>query len=73
MVSLSIDAMKTVDAVGRYVNDYRNIRKRPNAQFVLYTDGRNVKIGVFATEEIKKGEEICVTYGKGFWHARTIT
>lgn len=63
---------------GRFVNDYRGVRGRPNAEFgaawcerwgqmcvgfwVLGSPGKKGKV-----EGIKKGEEILVSYGKGFW------
>jgi SET domain-containing protein len=70
---LSIDAEKMGNEA-RMVNDFRGIRERPNCQFLLYKDlqTNSFKMGVFAlNNEIKKGEELCVTYGKSFWKARS--
>jgi SET domain-containing protein len=57
----------------RFVNDYRGISKKPNAIFV---DERNqsgeLKMHIrSAAEEIKKGDEILVSYGKSWWRTRS--
>ncbi|KAL6865738.1 hypothetical protein ACO1O0_001836 [Amphichorda felina] len=68
---------------GRFVNDYRGVRGRPNAEFgtawcerwgqlcvgfwVLGSPGKKGKVG-----GVKKGEEILVSYGKGFWGQRGV-
>lgn len=66
----------------RFVNDYRGIRgEGPNAEFreVLFGSGeRGMGVWVMGTGKkggkgkagIKKGEEIVVSYGRGFWKAR---
>ncbi|KAH7185754.1 uncharacterized protein B0J16DRAFT_342535 [Fusarium flagelliforme] len=65
---------------GRYVNDFRGVGDRANAEFrtvwcekwgelcvgVWVLGGGKKKKGV----GIKKGEEILVSYGKGFWGER---
>lgn len=55
----------------RFVNDYRGVRLKPNATFV---DGRTtsgeLRMSVWSSGEIKKGDEILVSYGKGWWGAR---
>ncbi len=51
---LVIDASR-VGSDARFCNDYRGIRTRPNAEFYEYRD------------QVGKGEEICVNYGKGYW------
>jgi hypothetical protein len=69
----SIDA-EFMGNESRMINDFRMIKERPNAQFLLYFDieSNSPKMGVFSmSNEIKKNEEICVTYGKGFWQARS--
>ncbi|KAI1872343.1 hypothetical protein JX265_001402 [Neoarthrinium moseri] len=79
------------DAAGneaRFVNDYRGVRPRPNAEFRECWDARVGQrcMAVFvlpagkaagagvgkkaAAGGIAKGEEICVSYGKGFWGKR---
>lgn len=102
-MGLAIDADKMGNE-GRFVNDYRGVRDRPNAEFrdvlVKMTGmgkGRGVErgVGVFVKmakvgkgkgfgrggrgggggggeEGIKKGEEILVSYGRGFWSSRRI-
>lgn len=64
----------------RFINDYRGIAERPNAEFREVWDERRKErgMGVFVLPEgkskqgkgIKKGEEILVSYGRGFWGAR---
>ncbi|KAK7419972.1 hypothetical protein QQZ08_010608 [Neonectria magnoliae] len=77
---------------GRYVNDFRGVRERANAEFRTVWCERfgELCVGVWVvgggqkkkkgkqqkgkgarTEGgIRKGEEICVSYGKGFWAER---
>ncbi|KAJ4861822.1 hypothetical protein T069G_02776 [Trichoderma breve] len=65
---------------GRFVNDYRGIKgkERANARFgnVFLGGGKNVKedgkkkMKKKSEGGIKKGEEILVSYGKGFWDER---
>ncbi|ETO15927.1 set domain protein [Reticulomyxa filosa] len=69
---LSCDAEKYGN-VARFINDYRNIAIRPNVKFENYFSKKSghVRIGVFALNKpIRQGEELLVTYGKGFWEAR---
>ncbi|PFH49202.1 hypothetical protein AMATHDRAFT_148175 [Amanita thiersii Skay4041] len=57
----------------RFINDYRGIKNKPNAMFVdaRHTSGE-LRIGVWSLhEEIRKGEEILVSYGKSWWRARS--
>lgn len=54
----------------RFVNDYRGVRNRPNAGFVDVERNGERRIGIETREEVKKGEELCVSYGKGFWEKR---
>ncbi len=74
---LGIDAAKMGNEA-RMINDYRGVKEAANARFDSYVneDGE-VKMGVFAMgsgkkggKGIKKGEEICVSYGKGYWKER---
>lgn len=57
----------------RFINDFRGVAKKPNARF---QERRNEKgelcMSVWSSSEtIKKGDEILLSYGKGFWKART--
>ncbi|KAK6834384.1 SET domain-containing protein [Apiospora arundinis] len=86
---LAVDAAKAGNEA-RFVNDYRGVRERPNAEFCECWDLRlkQKSMAVFvlpagknATKKgeggiakeltiIVAGEEICVSYGKGFWGNR---
>ncbi|KAF8887968.1 hypothetical protein CPB84DRAFT_1786554 [Gymnopilus junonius] len=70
-VSVGIDA-STMGNEARFVNDYRGIRGKPNA---IFLDGRTpageLRMSVWSSsEDIKKGEEILVSYGKSWWRSR---
>lgn len=64
----------------RFINDYRGVAERPNAEFKeVWDERRKVRgMGVWVLGEgksgkgkgVKKGEEILVSYGRGFWGAR---
>ena len=66
----------------RFINDYHGIRDNPNAVFEEYyakvkgLKGREIweaRMGVWVSplcNSIAKGEEICLSYGKGYWRAR---
>lgn len=62
LISIGVDA-SAMGNEGRFVNDYRGIRARPNAQF----EERRTEIGELrmsiwtCSEAIKKGEEILVS------------
>ncbi|KAH8666285.1 hypothetical protein BX600DRAFT_380432 [Xylariales sp. PMI_506] len=82
-VGLAIDAAEAGNEA-RFVNDYRGVRERPNAEFKECWDSRTgtrcmavfvlpagKKAGKKSSHRgIGKGEEICVSYGKGFWGKR---
>lgn len=79
-LGIGIDAEKMGNEA-RFINDFRGIGERANAEFREVWDERLRErgIGVFVVPErrdakgkggIKKGEEILVSYGKGFWGAR---
>ncbi len=78
-MGIGIDADKGGNEA-RFVNDYRGVREKPNAEFREVWDEREGRrgIGVWVLPEgkgkkvrgIGKGEEICVSYGRGFWGAR---
>lgn len=79
-LGLAIDAAKEGNEA-RFVNDYRHIADKPNAEFkdcwVNIAPGKWERwIGIFVLSAgnagkrkagIKSGEEILVSYGKGFW------
>ncbi|KAF2445723.1 hypothetical protein P171DRAFT_431118 [Karstenula rhodostoma CBS 690.94] len=83
---LSVDASLTGNEA-RFINDYRGVSSAPNAEFKdTYIDLGNGKIekrvGIFVlcagksgknSRGIPKGQEILVSYGKGFWNERTAT
>lgn len=65
---------------GRFVNDYRGVKDRANAEFANVWCERwgQLCVGVWVQGKkgakgvgIRKGEEILVSYGKGFWEKRT--
>jgi hypothetical protein len=79
-LGIGIDAQKMGNEA-RFINDYRGVTSRPNVEFrdVWVRMGKDAverRIGVFALsgkgreKGIRKGEEILVSYGKGFWKAR---
>jgi len=78
-LGLGIDADKAGNEA-RYINDFRGVpgAERPNAEFNEIWDGNRKErgMGVWVLGKsgkgkgIKKGEEILVSYGRGFWKAR---
>ncbi|RMZ86464.1 hypothetical protein DV736_g6313, partial [Chaetothyriales sp. CBS 134916] len=101
-LSLDRDLGLAIDAAAmgneaRFINDYRGIADRPNAEFrdVIVVRGKGGTkergVGVFVKTAkkdgkkrqgqkgkkeddvgISKGEEILVSYGRGFWSARRV-
>ena len=93
-LSLDREAGLAIDAASmgneaRFINDYRGIKDRPNAEFrdvivKVEKGGKERGVGVFvkpykkgkgkekgkAGYGIRKGEEILVSYGRGFWSHR---
>jgi nuclear pore complex protein Nup98-Nup96 len=84
---LDREADLAVDAAGRgnearFVNDYRGVRDRANAEFGTGWCERwgQLCVGFWVVKGkgkgkgreagIRKGEEIVVSYGKGFWGQR---
>jgi len=77
---LAIDAAKMGNEA-RFVNDYRGIKDKPNAEFREIWDPKRKERGMAVWvlpvgksgkgKGIKKSEEILVSYGRGFWGART--
>ncbi|KAH7346401.1 SET domain-containing protein [Rhexocercosporidium sp. MPI-PUGE-AT-0058] len=79
-IGLGIDADKKGNEA-RFINDYRGVGERPNAEFrEIWDAGRKERgMGVWVLPEgksgrgkggVRKGEEILVSYGRGFWGAR---
>lgn len=78
-LGIGIDADKKGNEA-RFINDYRGVAERPNAEFKEIWDERRKErsMGVWVLPEgksgkgkgIRKGEEILVSYGRGFWGAR---
>ncbi|KAL1405550.1 hypothetical protein Q8F55_009188 [Vanrija albida] len=70
-VSLGVDAAGAGNAA-RFVNDYRGVAARPNAEFrVGRGDAGELRMEVWALKAgIAKGDEVLVSYGKGWWGAR---
>ncbi|GAP88350.1 putative set domain-containing protein [Rosellinia necatrix] len=80
---VAVDAAKAGNEA-RFVNDYRGVRERPNAEFKQCWDARSGQqcMAVFVLPAgknaptrssdggITKGAEILVSYGKGFWSKR---
>jgi SET domain-containing protein len=72
--SVGVDAT-TMGNEARFVNDYRGIRPKPNAQFAdLWSAGGDLRIGIWSLAEgIRKDDEIVVSYGKAWWAARSLS
>ncbi|ODQ63619.1 hypothetical protein NADFUDRAFT_53282 [Nadsonia fulvescens var. elongata DSM 6958] len=69
-LGVAIDAAKW-GCEARMINDYRGVKERPNVIFENRIVGGELRMAVWVGgKEIKKGEEVCVSYGKGFWKAR---
>ncbi|KAA8898353.1 hypothetical protein FN846DRAFT_962460 [Sphaerosporella brunnea] len=83
-ISLDRESGVAVDAQsmgneGRFVNDYRGVpgKERPNVEFETRrvggkagADGQ-LRMGIWVlSKDIKKGQELLVSYGKGFWDGR---
>lgn len=80
---IAVDASRMGNEA-RFFNDYRGVpgKTKPNVEFKECWDGRANRgercMGVWVLKEgknkkfkgIKKGEEILVSYGRGFWGAR---
>ncbi|KAI6091467.1 hypothetical protein F4821DRAFT_226154 [Hypoxylon rubiginosum] len=81
-VDLAVDAEKAGNEA-RFVNDFRGVSTRPNCEFRECWDLRRGErsIAVFVLPAgkntnkklvagVRKGEELLVSYGKGFWGKR---
>lgn len=81
-ISLDRESGVAVDAAGcgnegRFVNDYRGVRERPNVEFGDRRTGDKgegegqARVAIYVgSKEVRKGEELLVSYGKGFWEGR---
>lgn len=71
-LSVGIDATAAGNEA-RFVNDYRGIATKPNAAFFDEKDeGGTLRMIIRSgAQEIKKGEEVLVSYGKSWWRARS--
>ena len=70
-INIGIDA-SGMGNEGRFVNDFRSIRAKPNAEFTespVSDEGLRMEIWSGA-EVIQKGDEILVSYGKSWWRDR---
>lgn len=71
--SVGIDA-ECMGNEARFINDYRGVQSRPNAEFrERRTEIGELRMSLWSTQRIPKGEEILVSYGKPWWKARTDT
>jgi SET domain-containing protein len=70
-ISIGVDASQKGNEA-RFINDFRGIQPKPNAIFRQGIDHRGwLEMSVWSGPlPIKKGEEILVSYGKGWWKAR---
>lgn len=77
-IDIGIDA-STHGNVARMINDYRGVEARPNAEFKqitqpsTYGNRSEIAVGmeIWSLENgVNKGDEILVSYGKGWWNAR---
>lgn len=76
---ISVDA-STAGNEARMCNDYRGVASRPNASFERRTSSSSpethrskdvpVRMALYSLVEIKRGDEVLVSYGKGFWANR---
>jgi hypothetical protein len=64
----AIDAKPMRSGKGRYANDANGISRVPglrnNAEYLIYGN----RVFIEATRNIRRGEEIFVSYGKAFWN-----
>lgn len=70
-ISIGVDADKSGNA-GRMVNDYRGVAGQPNAEFkVGKGPGGDMRMELWSLKDgVKKGDEVLVSYGKGWWAGR---
>lgn len=69
-INVGIDASKMGNE-SRFINDYRGIRDKPNAEFVEHrTVGGELRMSIWSRVDIERGQEIVVSYGKSWWASR---
>ena len=70
-ISIGVDAARAGNA-GRFVNDYRGICGAPNAEFrVGHGEGGEMRMEIWSLKAgVRRGDEIVVSYGKGWWNSR---
>lgn len=70
-ISIGVDAASCGNCA-RFVNDYRGVATAPNAEFRLGKgEGGELRMEIWSLKlGIPKGEEVLVSYGKGWWGAR---
>jgi hypothetical protein len=85
-LGIGVDATRMGNEA-RFINDYRGVSTAPNAEFrdILFDVGNGMvekRVGVFVlsagksgkrAKGIGRGQEILVSYGKGFWTERQST
>ncbi|KAL6707827.1 hypothetical protein ACN47E_003727 [Coniothyrium glycines] len=85
-LGIGVDASK-MGTEARFINDYRGVSSAPNAEFRdIYVDTGNdrveKRVGVYVlsagksgkrAKGIGRGQEILVSYGKGFWTERQMS
>jgi len=68
--TLSVDAERCGNQA-RFINDFRRVADKPNVELVL-SDGPPCSMQVWTgAEGVEAGTELLLSYGKGFWHARS--
>lgn len=69
-LSVGIDASR-VGNEARFTNDYRGVQQKPNAFFTDYrTQSGELRMCIKSRGEVRKGEEILISYGKSWWSNR---
>jgi hypothetical protein len=71
-VNIGIDA-QYMGNEARCINDYRGVAERPNAVFrEVKSDKGELRMSVWSgSKGVGKNDEILVSYGKGWWNARS--
>lgn len=65
---LGIDAKNCGNEM-RFINDYRNLRDRPNVRLEIVYIDKKPKVLVVVLEDIDEDEELLLDYGEGYWNA----
>ncbi|KAI0932555.1 hypothetical protein AcW1_000355 [Taiwanofungus camphoratus] len=73
-VNVGIDARRMGNEA-RFINDFRGVGVKPNAVFEeRRTATGELRMGVWSGGDwIKKGDEVLVSYGKMWWHVRSLS